>query len=172
MAIYALGELTPEIHPSAYIHPDAVVIGDVSIGAESTVWPAAVIRGDHGPIRIGDRTSIQDGTVVHVSASASTTIGHRCVVGHRVHLEGCIVEDDCLIGSGSVLLHRVVVGRGSLVGAQALVSEGTIIPPLSRALGVPARITEGVVPEGAFESSVAKYAANAHLYTAQLRRLD
>jgi acetyltransferase-like isoleucine patch superfamily enzyme len=170
--IYALGDLTPSIHPTAFVHPDAVVIGDVAIGAESTVWPSAVLRGDHGPIRVGDQTSIQDGTVVHASASASTEIGSRCVVGHIAHLEGCVVEDDCMIGSGSVVLHNVVVGRGSLVAAQALVTVNTIIPPRSRAIGVPARITAGVVEEGAFDAHVAVYVRDAHWYRADLRRLD
>ena len=172
MAIYALGDVQPTIHPSAFVHPDAVIIGDVTIGPESTVWPTAVLRGDHGAIRVGAQTSIQDGTVVHVTAHAATTIGDRCVVGHRVHLEGCTIEDDCLIGSGSIVLHRVVVGRGSLVGAQALVTNDTVIPPRSRALGVPARVTEGVVTEGEFDDAVAIYVHNAHRYAADLRRLD
>lgn len=170
--IYALGDLTPTIHPTAFIHPDAVVIGDVTIGAESTVWPSAVLRGDHGPIRVGDQTSIQDGTVVHSTAAEPTAVGSRCVVGHVAHLEGCTVEDDCLIGSGSVILHRVVVGRGSLVAAQAMVPNSTVIPPRSRAIGVPARIAEGVVGEGAFDAHVAAYVRDAHWYRAELRRLD
>jgi len=172
MAIYALGDLVPDVHSSAFVHPDAVVIGNVSIGAESTVWPTAVLRGDHNAITIGAQTSIQDGTVIHVSANIPTIVGNRCVVGHRVHLEGCVIEDNCLIGSGSVLLHHVLVGRGSLVGAQALVSPGTIVPPLSRAIGVPARVTEGVIEEGAFEYAVETYIHNAHWYSAELRRLD
>ena len=172
MAIYALGDMHPTIHPSAFIHPEAVIIGDVVIGPESTVWPTAVLRGDHGPIRVGAQTSVQDGTVVHVTAHAPTTIGDRCVVGHRAHLEGCTVEDDCLIGSGSIVLHRVVVGRGSLVGAQALVPNGTVIPPRSRVLGVPARVTEGVIAQGEFDNAVATYVHNAHRYAAELRRLD
>ena len=172
MPIYALGDLEPTIHPSAFIHPDAVVIGDVTIGAESTIWPTAVLRGDQGPIRIGSQTSVQDGSVLHVAAEASTTVGDRCVIGHRVHLEGCTIEDDCLIGSGAVVLHHVVVGRGSLVGAQALVPNRTIIPPRSRALGVPARVSEGVIAEGEFDYAVERYVRNSHRYRAELRRLD
>ena len=88
MAVYALGDAEPEIHPTAFVHPDAVVIGMVTIGAESTIWPSAVLRGDYGRIDVGERTSIQDGTVVHATAECFTVIGSRCVVGHLAHLEG------------------------------------------------------------------------------------
>ena len=116
MAVYALGDRVPDIHPDAYVHPDASVIGDVRIGAGSSIWPGAVLRGDYGTIIVGERTSIQDGTVVHATAEQATTIGNDCVVGHLAHLEGCTVEDRCLIGSGSVVLHDVVVRSGALVG--------------------------------------------------------
>ena len=172
MPVYALGDRVPRIDPSAFVHPDAVVIGDVTIGAESTIWPAAVLRGDHGRIVVGARTSIQDGTVVHCTGSAPTIVGDRCVVGHNAHLEGCTVEDDCLIGSGSVVLHRVVVRRGALVGAAALVPNGTEVPARALALGVPCRIREDAVAEGAFEHAVEKYVHNGHWYRAELRRLD
>jgi carbonic anhydrase/acetyltransferase-like protein (isoleucine patch superfamily) len=170
--VYALGDLVPTIDPAAFVHPDAVIIGDVTIGPESTVWPTAVLRGDHGRIVVGARTSVQDGTVVHCTADLATVIGDRCVVGHNAHLEGCTVEDDCLIGSGSVVLHRVVVRRGALVGAGALVPNGTVVPPRAMALGVPARIREDAVAEGAFADAVAKYVHNGHWYSADLKRLD
>ena len=128
MPVYALGDRVPQIDPTAFVHPDAVVIGDVRIGPESTVWPTAVLRGDHGSITVGARTSVQDGTVVHCTQVAPTTIGDRCVVGHNAHLEGCTIEDDCLVGSGSVVLHRVVVRRGALVGAGTSMSLGTRAP--------------------------------------------
>ena len=99
MPIYALGDLTPVIHPEAYVHPEATLIGAVEIGAQSTVWPGAVLRGDANRIVVGERTSIQDGVVVHASSTLSTHIGSGCVVGHLAHLEGCVVEDGCL-GSG------------------------------------------------------------------------
>jgi len=130
VAVYALGDRLPIIHPDAFVHPDATVIGDVTIGAGSTVWPAAVLRGDYGAIVVGERTSIQDGTVVHATADKPTHIGRDCVIGHLAHLEGCTVEDRCLIGSGSVVLHDVVVRSGALVGAGAVVSNGTQVPPL------------------------------------------
>jgi len=172
MALYALGDKTPLIDPSAFVHPDAVVIGDVHIGPESSIWPTAVLRGDHGRITIGAQTSIQDGTVIHCTAELDTTVGDRCVVGHNAHLEGCTVQDGSLIGSGSILLHRVRVGPRALVGAGAVVSPGTEVPEGARALGVPARITEGVIPAGEFDAAVDVYVHNAHWYKRDLRRLD
>lgn len=172
MPIYALGDSSPDIHPQAFVHPDAVIIGNVRIGPESSIWPTAVLRGDHGRIVIGTQTSIQDGTIVHCTSELDTIVGDRCVVGHNAHLEGCTVLDDTLVGSGSVLLHRVHVGPNSLVGAGALVSPGTIVPAFARALGVPAKITEGAVSVGEFDDSVQVYVRNAHWYRADLRRLD
>jgi carbonic anhydrase/acetyltransferase-like protein (isoleucine patch superfamily) len=172
MAVYAIGDAVPEIHPEAYIHPDATVIGQVSVGAGSTVWPGAVLRGDYGRITVGDRTSIQDGTVVHATETLPTVIGSDCVVGHIAHLEGCVVEDGCLIGSGSVVLHRAVVRTGALVGANAVVSNGVEVPSRAMALGVPAKIRENAVPEGSFEDAVARYVANGKRYREELRRID
>lgn len=123
MPLYALDELEPSIDPTAFVHPDAVIIGDVVVGPEASVWPGAVLRGDHGRIVIGARTSVQDGTVVHTTREWPTTVGDDCVIGHRVHNEGCTIEKRCLIGSGSVVLNRAVIGTGSVVGAQALVPE-------------------------------------------------
>lgn len=172
MPLYALADKRPTIDPTAFVHPDAVVIGDVTIGAESSIWPTTVLRGDHGAIRIGTRTSIQDGTIVHCTRTLDTVVGDRCVVGHNAHLEGCTVEDDCLIGSGSVVLHRVVVRRNALVGAQALVANGTEVPSFAMALGVPAKIRAEAVEPGAFDDAVKTYVHNAHWYNADLRRID
>jgi carbonic anhydrase/acetyltransferase-like protein (isoleucine patch superfamily) len=172
MAIYALGERVPTIDPSAYVHPDAVVIGDVHIGAGSTVWPNAVLRGDYGTIRIGERTSIQDGTVIHATAELATVVGDRCVVGHIVHLEGCTIHDDSLVGSGSVVLHRVEVGPNALVGANAVVSNDGVVPPGAMALGIPAQIREDKVKPGQFRHAVKISEENGKRYRAELRRLD
>jgi carbonic anhydrase/acetyltransferase-like protein (isoleucine patch superfamily) len=171
MPIYALGSHEPDIHADAYVHPDATIIGRVTIGPESTVWPHAVLRGDFGEIRIGARTSIQDGTVLHTTERWATVVGDECVVGHNAHLEGCTVEERCLIGSGSVVLNRVRVGARSVVGAQALVSEGTVIPPDSIALGVPAR-AKPVDPAKQSEwidFAVREYVENGRAYAKNLR---
>lgn len=172
MPIYALGERQPRIDPTAFVHPDAVVIGNVQIGPESSIWPGAVLRADHGAIVIGAQTSIQDGTIVHCTSSLDTVIGDRCVVGHNAHLEGCTIHDDSLVGSGSVVLHRAQVGPSALVGAGALVANGKVVPPNARALGVPAVITEDAVADDEFAESVAIYVRNSHWYRAELKRLD
>ena len=116
MPLYALGELVPRIHPDAFVHPEAVIIGDVEIGALSSVWPGAVLRGDDGDILVGERTSIQDGVIVHTWDEHPTRIGSGCVIGHLAHLEGCRIGDDVLIGSGAIVLRRAIVEAGSLVG--------------------------------------------------------
>lgn len=134
-------DVRPQVHPDAYVHEDATLIGDVVVGAEASIWPAAVLRGDDGPIRIGALTSIQDGSVVHTTRGQSeVNVGARCTVGHKVILHGCTVEDDCLIGMGAILLDGAVIGRGSLVGAGALVTQNKVIPPGSLVLGSPARV--------------------------------
>jgi carbonic anhydrase/acetyltransferase-like protein (isoleucine patch superfamily) len=172
MAIYEIDGIAPNIDPAAYVHPDAVVIGDVTIGAESTVWPGAILRGDYGTITVGARTSIQDGSVIHATADTPTTIGSGCVIGHLVHLEGCTLEDDTLAGSGSVILHRAVVGQGATVGANAVVTNGTIIPAGALAVGVPAVIKEGKSSLHAIETAAALYVWNGKRYATGLVRLD
>lgn len=172
MAIYALGDLVPSIDPEAYIHPAATVIGQVTVGAGSSVWPGAVLRGDYGKIAVGEQTSVQDGTVIHATEDLPTMIGNECVIGHIAHLEGCVIEDRCLIGSGSVVLQRVLVRRGALVGAGAVLSPGTEVPARAMALGVPARIRLDAVPEDAFADGVRRYVANAAHYARELRRID
>jgi carbonic anhydrase/acetyltransferase-like protein (isoleucine patch superfamily) len=172
VAVYALGDQTPSIDPSAYVHPDAVVIGSVTIGPNSSVWPGAVLRGDYGTITVGARTSIQDGTVIHATHELATSIGDDCVVGHNAHLEGCSVEDKALIGSGSVVLHRAVVRTGGLVGAGAVVPNDLEVPSAAMALGVPAKVRLNAVPAGVIQIAVDLYVENAARYKTDLRRLD
>lgn len=169
--IYALDEFEPEIDELAYVHPDAVIIGRVRLGPEATVWPAAVLRGDHGTITVGARTSVQDGTVVHTTETSPTVIGADCVVGHNAHLEGCVVEDGCLIGSGSVVLNRVVVGTGSIVAAAALVPEDFVVPPRSLVAGVPAELKRSGVDRSRIDSAVAHYIETGRRYGKGLRRI-
>jgi carbonic anhydrase/acetyltransferase-like protein (isoleucine patch superfamily) len=172
MPVYALGDDEPDIHELAYVAPDAVVIGRVTIGAEASIWPGAVLRGDHGTITVGARTSVQDGTIVHCTADYPTVIGADCVVGHNAHLEGCVVEDGCLIGSGSVTLNRVVVGAGSIVAAAALVPEGFVVPPGSLVAGVPATIKRGGVDTAWTQRAVLTYVETAREHRKGLRRLS
>ena len=174
MSIYRLGEVQPRIHPQAFIHPDAVLIGAVTIAAQASIWPGAVLRADFGRIVIGARTSIQDGTVLHTSAQWPTVIGSDCVVGHNAHLEGVVIEDRCLIGSMSTCLQRVVVEHDSLIGAAALLVEGTRVPSGSRALGAPAKIAQH--PDGArfaaaLRDGVDEYLRNAAHFAQCMRRV-
>jgi carbonic anhydrase/acetyltransferase-like protein (isoleucine patch superfamily) len=172
VSIYALDDDEPQIHETAYVAPDAVVIGRVTIGPEASVWPGAVLRGDHGHITVGARTSVQDGTIVHCTADYPTIIGADCVVGHNAHLEGCVVEDGCLIGSGSVTLNRVVIGKGSIVAAGAVVSEGFEVPPGSLVAGVPAKVKRSGVDTTWTEGAVQTYIATARHHRAGLRRIS
>lgn len=170
--IYALGALTPDIHPDAYIHPDAVVIGDVRVGALSSVWPCAVLRGDGGAITVGERTSIQDGSVIHTTPESPTQVGNDCTIGHQVHLEGCVVEDGCLVGNGAIVLHRVIVRSGGMVGANAVVLDGTEVPSGAIAVGIPAVIKPGKARPEMIASSALSYIERAAYYRSALRRLD
>jgi carbonic anhydrase/acetyltransferase-like protein (isoleucine patch superfamily) len=173
VAIYALGDKVPSIHPDAYVHPDATVIGAVTIGADSSVWPQAVLRGDYGTITVGERTSVQDGTVLHCTQFHPTVVGSDCVIGHNAHIEGATIGDGCLIASGSVVLNGSTVGDGAVVGAGAVVSFNGVVPARSMALGVPARIREGYETPADMTTAAAElYVGNARAYRQGLRRLD
>ncbi|NLE80841.1 MAG: gamma carbonic anhydrase family protein [Rhodococcus sp.] len=173
MAIYALGDRAPDIHPDAYVHPDAVVIGAVTLAAGSSVWPGAVLRGDYGTISVGERTNVQDGTVIHCTPVDPTVIGADCVIGHNAHVEGATIGDNCLVASASIVLNGSVIGDGAIVGAGAVVPFKFEVPSRRMALGVPAKVREGYeVPEGHVALNVKMYSANAAYYREALRRLD
>jgi carbonic anhydrase/acetyltransferase-like protein (isoleucine patch superfamily) len=162
MPLYALGDDRPRIHPEAYVHPQAVLIGEVCLGSRASVWPGVVIRADNGPIVIGPRTSIQDGTVIHTQPENPTEIGADCVIGHLVHLEGCQLEDWVLVGSGAIVLERVVCRSPSLVAAGAVLAPGTEVPAGAMALGVPARIRPHTVSQARVAGNVEAY--RRHLF--------
>jgi carbonic anhydrase/acetyltransferase-like protein (isoleucine patch superfamily) len=170
--IYALGDQVPSIHPTAYVHPDAVVIGSVTIGAESTVWPGAVLRGDDGEIRIGERTSIQDGSVLHTTPMWPTVVGNDCTIGHIVHLEACTIEDGSLVGNGSIVMHQVIVRSGAVVGANSVLLNGTEVPSGALAVGAPAVIKEGRARSGDIAMAAASYVARGKRFAKELRRID
>ena len=132
------------IDPTAFIAKGAIVLGDVSLGRDASVWFNAVIRGDAERIAIGDETNIQDLSMVHADPGLPCLVGSRVTVGHRVILHGCVIEDECLIGMGAIVLNGAHVGRGSVVGAGALVKEGMSVPAGSLVLGVPGRVLRPV----------------------------
>src|SRR5437764_15265112 len=138
------GEAVIHVHPTAFIAPGAVVLGDVTLAARASVWYGAVLRGDMDAIVIGEATNLQDGTIVHVDEGAPVRIGARVGVGHRAILHGCTVEDDCLIGMGSVLLNGAHIAAGSVVAAGAVVPDGMRVPPGPLVVGVPGRAPAAV----------------------------
>lgn len=135
------------IDPTSFIHDTAVVIGNVHLGARSSVWPTAVIRADCDRIELGDDSNLQDGAVLHCDEGIPCIVGKRVTIGHRAIVHGALVQDDALIGMGAIVLNKAVVGRGSLIGAGALVSEGTVIPPDSLVLGVPGKVVRTLKAE-------------------------
>ena len=157
----------PEIHPSVFVEESAQVIGDVKIGEGSSVWFNAVIRGDVHSIRIGRRTNIQDGSLLHVTRGEWPLIlGDEITVGHGVTLHGCVIKDRCLIGMGAILLDGVQVGEECIIGAGALVTERTVIPPRSLALGLPAKMVRPLTEEEilGLRQSAERYADLAREY--------
>jgi carbonic anhydrase/acetyltransferase-like protein (isoleucine patch superfamily) len=139
---------TPQIAPSAYIDPQAVIIGDVVIGEDSSVWPCAVVRGDVHYIRIGARTNIQDGSVLHVMRDTNALVlGDDVTVGHSVTLHGCTIESRCLIGMGSIILNGAVIGTGSIIAAGTLVPERTIVGAGSLMMGQPAKLRRSLTAQ-------------------------
>ena len=162
---------TPRIHPSAFVSPTAVLIGDVEIGAESSVWFGAVLRGDHPDhgIRVGARTSIQDNCVLHVSARGATIVGDEVTVGHGAVFESCEIKRGALIGMNAVLLHGCEIGEESLVAALSVVPAGMIVPPRTLVAGAPAQIRKQLTGESAdwVRGSSAHYVELSREYLAQ-----
>ncbi len=148
-----------KIHPTVYIAPTARIYGEVTIGAYSSVWDGAVIRGDLAPIEIGENTSIQEGVVVHVDTDVPTKIGNNVTVGHGAIIHGATIGDNCIIAIQSVVLNRAVIGENSIVGAGAIVMEGKEIPPNSVVFGVPGKVVKSVTDE--MKKSIAE---NARVY--------
>ena len=139
--------MASKIHPTAFIHPSAVVLGDVTLGARVSVWPTAVLRGDSDVIVIGEDCNVQDGTVIHADEGIPTHIGKRVAIGHRAIVHGATVADDVLIGMGAILLNGSNVGSGSIIAAGAVLTEGKRIPENSLVIGVPGRIVRQTTNE-------------------------
>jgi carbonic anhydrase/acetyltransferase-like protein (isoleucine patch superfamily) len=137
----------PSIHPTVFIATGAIVVGDVGISEDSSVWFNAVLRGDTEPIRIGRRTNIQDGCILHADPGFPCKLGDGVTVGHGAIVHGATVKDDCLIGMRSVLMNGVTVGTGSIIGTGAVVTEGMHIPPGSLVVGLPAKVARQVTAE-------------------------
>lgn len=168
--IYGLGDRSPR-SKALFIAPDAAVIGAVELGEDSSVWFGAVLRGDNEPIRIGARSNIQDGSVIHTDPAFPTVVGDDVTVGHRVILHGCTVESGCTIGMGAILLNGSHVGANSLVAAGALLPEGREYPPGSLIMGVPGRQVRLLTDEERAEvaQGADAYVRNARRFRAKLK---
>lgn len=138
----------PRVAASAYIDPSAQLIGDITVGERSSVWPNVAARGDVNSITIGDESNVQDNTVLHCDDGGfPLVIGNRVTIGHQAMLHGCVVEDDCLIGIGAIVLNGARIGKGSVIAAAALVPEGMDVPPGSMVMGVPGKVKRQITPE-------------------------
>ncbi len=173
MAIYKLDAVAPRVARSAWVADSAQVIGDVTLGEDSSVWFGTVVRGDTDTITIGRGTNIQDGGVLHADFGKPLTIGDHVTVGHKVMLHGCTVGDGSLIGIGAVVLNGARIGRHCLVGAGSLVTEGKEFPDGSMILGSPAKVVRSLTPEQieALEASARHYMDNARRFHSGLRKL-
>jgi len=140
LTLYACRHFVPKIDATVFVAPTAQIIGDVHIGPLSSIWFHTVLRGDLAEIRIGEKTNIQDLCMGHADIDIPLKIGDRVTVGHRSILHGCTIEDDCLIGMGSIIMNHAVIGKGSIIAAGTLVLEKTVIPPYSLVTGIPGRI--------------------------------
>jgi carbonic anhydrase/acetyltransferase-like protein (isoleucine patch superfamily) len=168
--IYALDGIAPRIHPTAWIAPGAVVIGDVEIGPEASVWFGAVLRGDTEAIKLGQGSNVQENSVLHTDFGYPLSIGANCTVGHNAMLHGCTVEDGSLIGMGATVLNGAVVGAGSLIGACALLTEGKIIPAGALVMGSPGKVVRMLDDDAQARllNSAEHYRANAARFAARL----
>ena len=173
MSIYQLDQWRPEVHPSAFVADSAQVIGQVSLGAEASVWFGCVIRGDTEHIAIGAGSNIQDASVLHADYGFPLQVGARVTVGHQVMLHGCHIGDESLIGIGAVVLNGARIGRGCLVGAGSVVTEGKEFPDGALILGSPARLVRILEPEQVerMRASAAHYVENARRHAAQLKKI-
>lgn len=174
MPVYALGPHTPEIDPESWIAPNAVVIGQVKLAKNASIWWNCTVRGDTDRLIIGENSNIQDGSVLHTDEGVPMHIGRGVTVGHLVMLHGCTVGDNCLIGIGSVILNRAEIGANSIVGANSLVPEGKVYPERSLILGSPAKVVRQLTDEevARLQHSAAHYVKNAQRYARDLAQVE
>lgn len=161
--IYELDGVRPQIDPTAWVAPTAVLIGNVIVGPRANIWFGAVLRGDNEPIVVGEGSNIQENSVLHTDMGSPLTIGANCTIGHKAMLHGCSIADGSLIGMGATLLNGAKIGAGSLVGACALVTEGKEIPPGSLVMGAPAKVVRELdaAAQARLLKSAEGYRANA-----------
>ncbi|KVR00371.1 gamma carbonic anhydrase family protein [Burkholderia ubonensis] len=175
MTLYRLGDRAPTVHASAFVADTATIVGDVRLGADSSVWFSAILRGDTEPIVVGAGTNIQDGAVLHTDAGCPLTIAAHVTVGHQAVLHGCTIDEGSLIGIQAVVLDGAVIGRQCLVGAGAVVTAGKVFPERSLILGAPAKVVRTLTDEDVarLRTNIGFYAeVRRPMYKAALRRMD
>jgi len=176
MALYAIDGVAPNLPEdgTAWIAPSADVVGDARIGADVGIWFGAVVRADNTPIRLGARTNVQEGAMLHSDPGVPLTVGEDCTVGHHAILHGCTVGDRVLVGMGATVLNRATIGDDCLVGAGALVTEGKSFPAGSLIVGTPAKVVRTLTPDevAGLRASAASYVERARLFAARLERVD
>lgn len=173
MSIYALDGVEPRIDPTAWVAPEAVVIGNVVLGPGVGIWPGAVLRGDNEPIVVGANTNVQDNCVFHTDQGFPLTVGAGCTIGHKVILHGCTIADNSLVGMGAVILNAARIGRNCLIGAGALVTENKHIPYGSLVMGAPGKVVRALDDKtiAGLKESARHYAENAARFRAGLKRI-
>ncbi len=173
MAVYEVDGKAPQVAPSAWIADSAEVMGNVSVGADASIWFGCVLRGDTESMSIGEGSNIQDLTVMHADRGLPLTVGKHVTVGHKVMLHGCTIGDETLIGIGAVVLNGAKIGKNCLVGAGSLVTEGKEFPDGSMIMGTPAKVVRQLTPEQieGLRASAKHYVQNARMFRATLKRL-
>ncbi len=173
MAIYRLEDRVPRLQPGAWVADSATVVGDVELGEDASVWFGAILRGDSALLSIGRRTNVQDGSVIHADEGVPTTLGDDVSIGHLVMLHGCTIGDGSLIGIGAVVLNHARIGKGCLVGARSLVTEGKSFPDGSMIMGSPAVVVRTLSPEqiAGLGRIAEHYVANARRFRAGLTKI-
>ena len=171
MPVYDLAEKRPALDPNSWVAPGAVVLGDVTLRAGASIWYGAVLRGDNEPITIGPDSNVQDGAVLHTDPGSPLTLGRGVTVGHKAMMHGCVVDDYSLIGIGAVILNGVRIGKNCIIGANALITEGKVIPDNSLVMGQPGKVVRERDPEqiAVLKMSAEHYVANWKRYAASLR---
>lgn len=172
--IYELDGVAPQIDPTAWVAPTAVLIGNVIVGPRANIWFGAVLRGDNEPIVVGEGSNVQENAVLHTDMGYPLTIGANCTIGHKAMLHGCTIDAGSLIGMGATLLNGAKIGAGSLIGACALVTEGKEIPPGSLVMGAPAKVVRDLdeAAKARLLKSATGYQANAARFAKGMKVID
>lgn len=174
MAIYKLGDISPEIDPTAWVAPTAAVMGNVTLAKNASVWFGAVLRGDNENILIGPRSNVQDNSVLHTDPGFPLVMGEGVIIGHQVMLHGCTIGDNTLIGIGATVLNGVKIGKNCLIGAHALITEGKVIPDNSMVIGAPGKVVKTLNENqvAMLKMNAEVYVKNAERFSSDLEQLD